>query len=88
MADFCLVPQVYNARRSVYRRRRLLPCHHRHPHLQLARTRDPRDHTGECRFNVDMAAYPTIARIDSALAALPEFQKAAPEVQPDAEVGK
>ncbi len=50
MADCCLVPQVYNAR----------------------------------RFNLDMAAYPTIARIDSACQQLDAFKAARPEAQADA----
>lgn len=50
MADACLVPQVYNAR----------------------------------RFGIDMAAYPTLARIDAACRELPAFREAAPEVQEDA----
>jgi maleylacetoacetate isomerase len=50
MADCCLVPQIYNAR----------------------------------RFGIDMAAYPTIARIEQACLALPEFEAARPENQPDA----
>jgi maleylacetoacetate isomerase len=50
MADCCLVPQVYNAR----------------------------------RFNLDLAPYPTIARIDAACRALDAFQAAQPERQPDA----
>ena len=50
LADCCLVPQVYNAR----------------------------------RFGVDMAAYPTIERIDAACLALPAFDAARPERQPDA----
>jgi maleylpyruvate isomerase len=37
------------------------------------------------RFNVDMSRYPTINRIFDACAALPEFERAAPEKQPDAE---
>lgn len=37
------------------------------------------------RANIDLSAYPTITRVDGALRALPEFQKAAPEAQPDAE---
>ena len=37
------------------------------------------------RFDVDMAPYPTIARIFAAAAKLPAFEKAAPENQPDAE---
>ena len=37
------------------------------------------------RFDVDMAPYPTIARIFAAAARLPAFDKAAPENQPDAE---
>jgi maleylacetoacetate isomerase len=50
LADCCLVPQVYNAR----------------------------------RFGVDIAAFPTIARIDAACLALPAFDAARPENQPDA----
>jgi maleylacetoacetate isomerase len=50
MADCCLVPQVYNAR----------------------------------RFGIDVAAFPTIARIDAACLALDAFQAARPEAQPDA----
>ncbi|HBK55313.1 MAG TPA: maleylacetoacetate isomerase [Xanthomonadales bacterium] len=50
LADCCLVPQVYNAR----------------------------------RFNVDLAAFPTIARIDAACRARPEFDAARPERQIDA----
>ncbi|MFO1318970.1 MAG: maleylacetoacetate isomerase [Burkholderiales bacterium] len=37
------------------------------------------------RFEVDLGAYPTIVRIDAACRALPAFQAAAPENQPDAE---
>ncbi|ESY76128.1 maleylacetoacetate isomerase [Mesorhizobium sp. LNHC221B00] len=37
------------------------------------------------RFGVDLAPYPTIARINAACTALPAFQKAAPEKQIDAE---
>ena len=37
------------------------------------------------RFAVDMAPYPTIRRIHEACMALPAFQAAAPENQPDAE---
>ncbi len=50
IADCCLVPQVYNAR----------------------------------RFGVDMTPYPTIARIEQECLALPEFDAARPERQPDA----
>jgi len=50
MADCCLVPQVYNAR----------------------------------RFGVDLARWPNIVRIDAACAALPGFQAAHPDRQPDA----
>lgn len=50
LADCCLVPQVYNAR----------------------------------RFGVDLTPYPAIVRIDAECAALPAFQAAAPEAQPDA----
>lgn len=45
LADICLVPQVYNAR----------------------------------RWGVDMAPFPTIARIDAALSALPAFAAAHPD---------
>ncbi|MBI4239353.1 MAG: maleylacetoacetate isomerase [Deltaproteobacteria bacterium] len=51
LADCCLVPQLYNAR----------------------------------RFQLDLAAYPTLARIDAACAPLPAFQAAHPDRQPDAE---
>jgi maleylpyruvate isomerase len=37
------------------------------------------------RFGVDVAPWPTIARIESACRALPAFAAAAPEAQPDAE---
>ncbi|OBQ74961.1 maleylacetoacetate isomerase [Mesorhizobium erdmanii] len=37
------------------------------------------------RFGVDLAPYPTIARINAACMALPAFQKAAPQNQIDAE---
>ncbi len=50
MADCCLVPQVFNAR----------------------------------RFEVDMAAYPTLSRINATCEAHPAFVKAAPANQPDA----
>ena len=50
LADCCLVPQIYNAR----------------------------------RFGVDMAAYPTLARIEASCLALPAFDAARPENQPDA----
>ena len=45
LADICLVPQMYNAR----------------------------------RFEVDLAPYPTLVRIDAALTALPGFAKAHPD---------
>ncbi len=51
LADCCLVPQVFNAR----------------------------------RFGVDMAAFPTIVRIEQACLALPAFDRARPENQPDAQ---
>jgi len=51
LADICLVPQVYNAR----------------------------------RFEVDLAPYPNIERIDMACNELTAFTDAAPEQQPDAE---
>ena len=50
LADCCLIPQVYNAR----------------------------------RFGVDIGQFPTIARIDATCMALPAFQAAKPENQPDA----
>jgi maleylacetoacetate isomerase len=50
MADLCLVPQAYNAR----------------------------------RFGLDVARWPTIARIEAACLALPAFDAARPEIQPDA----
>ena len=51
LADVCLVPQMYNAR----------------------------------RFGCDLAAFPRLVAIDAALAALPAFAAARPELQPDAE---
>lgn len=51
LADCCLVPQVFNAR----------------------------------RFGVDMATFPTIARIEAACLELPAFADARPEKQPDAQ---
>ena len=50
LADCCLVPQLYNAR----------------------------------RFGVDVATYPTLERIEAACLALPAFDAARPERQPDA----
>ena len=50
IADCCLVPQVYNAK----------------------------------RFGVDMAPYPNIERINADCLALEAFDKARPELQPDA----
>ena len=50
LADCCLVPQVYNAR----------------------------------RFGVDLMPYPTSLRIEEACLALPAFDAARPERQPDA----
>jgi maleylacetoacetate isomerase len=50
LADTCLVPQVFNAR----------------------------------RFDVDLAPYPTIRRIEEACQVLPAFERARPELQPDA----
>jgi maleylacetoacetate isomerase len=50
LADCCLVPQIYNAR----------------------------------RFGMDLAAYPTLLRIEQACQALPAFDAARPEKQPDA----
>ncbi|MEZ4268496.1 MAG: maleylacetoacetate isomerase [Myxococcota bacterium] len=37
------------------------------------------------RFSVDLTAYPTISRVEAAANALPAFQAASPERQPDAE---
>jgi maleylpyruvate isomerase len=37
------------------------------------------------RFNCDLSSMPTVVRIDAACSALPAFQRAAPENQPDAE---
>jgi maleylpyruvate isomerase len=51
LADVCLVPQVYNAR----------------------------------RFKVPLERFPKIVAADAACLALPAFDKARPEVQPDAE---
>jgi maleylacetoacetate isomerase len=50
IADCCLIPQVYNAR----------------------------------RFSIDMTPYPNIVRIEAACLALPAFDAARPERQPDA----
>lgn len=50
LADCCLIPQVYNAR----------------------------------RFGIDVARFPTIVRIEQACLALPAFDAARPEKQPDA----
>lgn len=50
LADCCLIPQVYNAR----------------------------------RFGVDLAPFPLIERIEQACLALPAFDAARPEAQPDA----
>ncbi|HZH44682.1 MAG TPA: maleylacetoacetate isomerase [Lysobacter sp.] len=49
LADCCLVPQLYNAR----------------------------------RFGADLSAYPTLLRIEAACLALPAFDRARPERQPD-----
>ena len=51
VADICLVPQVYNAR----------------------------------RFKVPLDRFPKIVAVDAALQALPAFDAARPENQPDAE---
>ena len=51
LADCCLVPQVFNAR----------------------------------RFGVDMESFPTLVRIEQACLALPAFDQARPERQPDAQ---
>ena len=50
LADCCLIPQMYNAR----------------------------------RFSVDLAPYPTLVRVEQACLALPAFDAARPENQPDA----
>lgn len=50
LADVCLIPQLYNAR----------------------------------RFDCELAAYPTLVRIETACLALPAFDSARPERQPDA----
>jgi maleylacetoacetate isomerase len=50
MADLCLVPQMYNAR----------------------------------RFGLDLAPYPKLTAIEANLLALPAFDKARPEMQPEA----
>ncbi|MEO8671862.1 MAG: maleylacetoacetate isomerase [Tahibacter sp.] len=50
LADICLIPQVYNAR----------------------------------RWGVDLDAYPVISRINETCLALPAFERAKPENQPDA----
>jgi maleylacetoacetate isomerase len=52
LADVCLIPQIYNAR----------------------------------RFGVPMDAFPRIRRIEQRCAALPAFDRAKPEAQPDAVV--
>jgi len=39
---------------------------------------------GGRRFGVDVAAFPTLLRVETACAALPAFAAARPEVQPDA----
>ena len=52
MADICLVPQMYNAR----------------------------------RMQADVARFPKLCAIDKALVALPPFNAARPEAQPDADV--
>lgn len=51
LADVCLVPQVYNAK----------------------------------RFNTDLAPYPKLQKVAAYLDTLPAFDRAKPEVQPDAE---
>jgi maleylacetoacetate isomerase len=50
LADCCLIPQLYNAR----------------------------------RMQMDLSVYPTLLRIEASCLALPGFQQAAPERQPDA----
>ena len=49
LADCCLIPQMYNAR----------------------------------RFGLDLSPYPTLLRIEQACLALPAFDLARPENQPD-----
>ncbi len=39
---------------------------------------------GARRFGVELSAWPRLTKIEQACAALPAFQKALPEVQPDA----
>lgn len=51
MADLCLVPQLYNAR----------------------------------RFGLELSPYLRVLQVEAACKALPAFQRAAPEAQPDAE---
>ena len=51
MADCCLIPQIFNAR----------------------------------RFGVDVEAFPTLVRIEQTCLALPAFDLARPEKQPDAQ---
>ncbi|MCB9524958.1 MAG: maleylacetoacetate isomerase [Myxococcales bacterium] len=51
VADLCLVPQMYNAR----------------------------------RFDVDLSAFPTLVAVDARLSALPAFERAHPDQQPDAQ---
>jgi hypothetical protein len=51
MADVCLSPQMYNAR----------------------------------RLRADMTHFPALVEVDKALMKLPEFLKARPEAQPDAD---
>lgn len=53
LADICIVPQLYNAR----------------------------------RFGVDLSAYPRLQAVDAAARALPAFEAAAPQNQPDFEEG-
>jgi maleylpyruvate isomerase len=40
---------------------------------------------GARRFKIDLAPFPTLVRIDAACEALPAFQAAHPDRQPDAE---
>ncbi|XP_039025947.1 glutathione S-transferase zeta class-like isoform X3 [Hibiscus syriacus] len=44
----------------------------------------PQIDAGIKRFNVDMARFPILTRLNEAYSVLPEFQKAMPENQPDA----
>ncbi|KAJ3110223.1 Glutathione S-transferase zeta-1 [Phlyctochytrium bullatum] len=68
LADICLVPQYYNAVR-----------YEALSHSRLTVLRPL-----VIRFNVDLAEFPTITRIQNALSELDAFKKAHPSAQPDA----